>query len=228
MHELKWLAGRVSGVYRERGLPGLLRRGFAFLLCCFFEYRTFYLTGYNLESLPQLDEAAFVPRVDGLSFRVVCSNKDPDALEAECLEFASASGDFRFDARRALDGGAIACCIYVGKELASIGWIALTRHAMDSLNERRMRIDFARGESFTGNMWTNPKYRGMGLRLYRMYKKRRLLAEKGIKATRGYAAKRNVDAVRGIGRIDSTVDGEARYLRILWWKSWRETPLTQG
>ncbi len=227
MQRLKRLTGRAREVYRSGGLPGLLRRGLAFLLRPLFEHRAYYLTGYNLENLPQLDEARFMPRVDGFALRVVCSNEEADALEAEGFEFAPATGGFRFDARKALDSGAVAFCTYVGKELASIGWVALTQQAMDSLNERPMRVDFSGGESFTGNIWTNSKYRGMGLRLYRMHKKRQLLAEKGIKATRGYAAKRNVDAVRGIGRIDSAVYGEGRYLRVLWWRSWKERPLSQ-
>jgi hypothetical protein len=217
---------RARQIYQAEGLIPLVRRGFAFLLYHIFEYRAYYLTEYNLENLRQLNEANFMPRMDDFAIRIVTSNQEADALEANGLEFASASGGFRFDARRALDSGAIAFCTYVGKELATIGWVALTQQAMDSLNERPMRVDFSKGESFTGNIWTNPKYRRMGLRLYRMYKKRQFLAEKGIRATRGYAAKRNVDAVRGIGRIDSTVYGEGRYLRVLWWKSWKEKPLT--
>ena len=226
--KLTSLFSRAKQIYQNEGVESLVRRGFAFMLYPLFEYRAYYLTGYNLENLRQLNEADFMPRVDDLTIRIVTSNQEADALEADGLEFASASGDFSFDMRRALDSGAIAFCTYVGKELAAIGWVALTKQAMDSLNERPMRVDFSKGESFTGNIWTNPKYRRMGLRLYRTYKKREFLADKGIKITLGYAAKRNVGAVRGIVRIDSTVYGEGRYLRILWWKSWKEKPLTLG
>ena len=226
-HRVTVLTGRAKEVYRSDGLPGLLRRGFAFALRPLFEYRTYYLTRYNLENLAQLQDADFMPKIDGFTLKVVTSNQEAEALQAEGFQFASASGAFRFDATKALDSGAIAFCTYVGKELATIGWVALSEEAMDSLNERPMKVDFDNGESFTGNIWTNPKYRGMGLRLYRTHKKRQFLAEKGIRATRGYAAKRNIDAVRGIGRIDSTVCGEGRYLRVLWWKSWKETPLSR-
>jgi len=215
---------RAKQIYLTEGLVSLLRRGFRFLVYCLIEYRSYYLTEHGHENIQQLKEADFMPKVDDFTFKIVTSSQEADELEAHGYEFRSYPHGF--DDRKALDSGAIASCIFVGRELAAIGWVALAQEAMDSLNERPMKVDFSGEDALIGAVWTNPKYRRMGFRAYRVFKLRQFLLDKGIATTRGYSTKGNIAALVSGTRIGDIVYAEGRYLRILWWKSWRERPMS--
>ena len=226
MSNVATLLARAKHIYGSEGWVSLVRRGFAFVLHQLYEYRTYYLSEYELENIRRLNEADFTPRIRDFSFRTVNGNREADELEAEGYEFRSYATNF--DARRALDMGAIAFCVFAGRQLAAMGWAALTQQAFDSLNERPIKIDFSNSDAFIGAIWTSPKYRRMGLRTYRTFKLRQYLLGRGVAMTRGAIAKENIPALMGLAKIDSTIYAEGRYLRILWWKFWKERPLNQG
>ena len=213
---------RASHILEAEGPFGLMKRGLTFVACRLFFYRTYYLSEYELERARSWREEDFLPRLDDFTFRMVTSNEEADALEAEGLEFRSYPYDI--DATKALDRGAIALCAFVGTELAAIGWVALTDRAAEALNEPPLNIDFSR-DALTAPIWTNPKYRRLGLRRYRAYRLRKFLLERDVTMTRGAIPKGNIAALKGLSRIDSTVYGEARYVRLLWWEWWRERRL---
>jgi len=213
----------ASRVRRTEGTLTLLRRGLDFARYRLYEHGTYYLSEYNLENIRELDEASFLPAVSDASFIVITGNREGDKLEASGHHFRSYVTNF--DPRKALDKGAMAFCVFLGQELAAMGWGAMTREALASLNEPPMRIDFSKRDAFTGAIWTTPKYRRMGLRTYRTFKLRRYLLDRGAAMTRGAIAKQNIPAWSGLSKIDSTIYGEARYFRLLWWKSWKERPL---
>ena len=199
-----------------------MKRGLAFVACRVFFYRSYYLSEYELERARSWREEDFLPRVSDFTFRMVTSNEEADALEAEGLEFRSYPYDI--DATKALARGAIALCVFVEGELATIGWFALTARAAEALNEPPLNTDFSR-EALIGALWSNPKYRRLGLGRYRTYRLRKFLLETGLVMTRGATAKGNTVAVERLSRVGSTVYGEARYLRLLWWRWWRERPV---
>lgn len=219
------LLKRAKRILETEGLLTLMRRGLASVTCRFFVYRVYYLSEYELENARGWREEDFLPNVDGLVFRVVTTNLEADELEREGFEFRSYPYDI--DARKALDKGAMALCIFVGSELGTIGWVALTPQAMEGLKEPPLKIDFSR-DALTAPIWTNPKYRRLGLRRYRTFKLRKLLLERGVAMTRGPIAKGNLASVRGLSKIDSRIYGEARYLKLMWWTSWKEKPLDSG
>ena len=167
-------------------------------------------------------EADFAPRIDHTKLKIVGANDEADQLEAEGFEFRSHFPN----ATRMLDSGAIAFCIFSGSELANIGWVALSQRAMDSLPDPPFKVDFANNEACGGAIWTSPEYRRNGFRLYNRYKRFEFLLEKGFLVNRSAIAKRNVVAQSGYRKFPPTrTYGEDRYLRVLWWKSWRERPL---
>ena len=224
MSNVATLLARAKQIHGSEGWVSLVRRGFTFVLHQLYEYRTYYLTEYKMENSRRLNEADLMPRIRDLSFKAVNGNREADELEAEGYEFRSYATNF--DARRALDMGAIAFCVFAGRQLAAMGWAALTQQAFNSLNERPIKIDFSNRDAFIGAIWTSPKYRRMGLRTYRTFKLRQYLLDRGIVMTRGPIAKDNIPALMGLAKIDITIYGEGRYLKILWWKSWKEIPLT--
>ena len=222
MDRLTALFRRAKQIYQAEGLIPLVRRGSAFLGYRLLKYRTYYLYAAPIEeTLLVLDENHTVPRVGDFSVKVVSSNDDADELEAQGFEFLSQDSD----AGERLDSGAVALCIFVGSELACIGWVALTQEAMDSLNEPPYKVEFANHESCTGRYWTNPKYRGVGLAPYASFNVFKFLHHKGIQVDRTVTRTGNISSVRATERAGFKAYGEGRYLRFLWWKSWKERPL---
>ena len=222
MEKLSVLFRRAQEIHGTDGAAALFRRGLAFILSSFFEYRAYWLYEYALENLRDVNEADFAPRVNHAKLKIVGANDEADRLEAEGFEFRSQIPN----ATTMLESGAIAFCIFVGHELANIGWIALSQRAMDSLPDPPLKVDFANNEACGGAIWTSPRYRRNGFRLYNRYKRFEFLLEKGFMVNRSAIAKRNVVAQSGYRKFPPTrTYGEGRYLRVLWWKSWRERPL---
>ncbi|MDY6916552.1 MAG: hypothetical protein SVP26_01200 [Chloroflexota bacterium] len=221
MQTLSGLAGRVRYIRRSEGLLPLLRRASTFLLSRLFEYRVYYLSAAHVDDPDSLDEADYMPRIDGCTRRVVRSNEEADRLEAEGFEFRSCA----INSRERLDKGAIACCLFIGRELAHIGWAALTPEARDALNEPPVMMDFSQHEAYRGGAWTHPKYRRMRLTLFGLQAGRRMLWDSGVTVVRSAVARRNVPQRTLMGRLTPSFYAEGRYLRVLCWKSWRERPL---
>ena len=219
------LFGKARRIHQTEGMAALVKQGLAFVLWSFFEYRAYWLHEYALENLRGVNEADFAPRIDHAELKIVGSNDEANQLEAEGFEFRSQIPN----ATRMLDSGAIAFCIFVGHEIANIGWVAFSQQAMDSLPDPPLKVDFTSKEACGGAIWTSPKYRRNGFRLYNRYKRFEFLLEKGFVVNRSAIAKKNMVAQSGLGRFPPTITyAEGRYLRILWWKSWREKRLPQG
>jgi hypothetical protein len=224
MDKLTTMFKRAKQIYKAEGFVSLVRRGFAFVLWLFFDCRTYYLYRYMLDNNRRLSEAHLKPKIDNILLRVVTTNREADEMEAEGLEFRSQV----YNARQRLDGGAVAFCIFIRNELAHIGWVAITQRAKDILGEPPYAVDFSNGEACGASLWTNPKYRRMGLRVYGAFKRRQFMLDRGKLIDKSAVSKRNAVSQMGSARIGSQAYAEGRYLKILWWKSWKETPLTQG
>ena len=212
---------RAKHIRKTEGLIQLVRRGFTIVVGHFFWYRRSYLFEYATENVRKLNEADFMPKIDNFTLKIVSSNQEADKLEADGLEFRSQS----IYNRKALDKGAVAFCIFVEQELAYLGWVATTQEAKDSLNEPPYKVDFSKKESCTGGSVTDPKYRGMGLMGYNLWKRFEFLGQMDKVRDRAAVAKDNIPSQRATMRVRTKIHAEARYLRILWWESWKENPL---
>ena len=114
----------------------------------------------------------------------------------------------------------------MGRELANIGWITLNNPAKDSLIDLPLQVDFSNREACTGGAATTPKYRNMGLMRYNYFKRLEFLKENGWLRDRAAVSKSNIAAQAGVARIGGVnIYAEARFLKLLWWKYWREKPL---
>lgn len=223
MGKLTALSARAKQIHESEGWASLVRRGFAFVSRQLCEYRTYYLSEYDLANIRNLNAADFMPKIDDFTLKVVTTNQEADELEGAGLEFRSYCQNF--NARKALEKGAIVFCIFIAQELAAMGWVALTQQAMDSLNERPIKIDFSNKDAFTGGIWTNPKYRRVGLSLYSNFKRLEFQFDRGIMIDLGSIAKGNIVSQKAHALFSPRVYVEGRYLKILWLKSWRERPL---
>jgi hypothetical protein len=209
-------------IFQREGLSPLLRRGFAFLAEYFFWYEAYYLYQIDiLKVLKQNSEADLISEIQDLTTKIVSTNEQADKLAGQGFEFRSQV----INARKRLDKGAIALCIFAGREFAHIGWITLTQQAKDSLNELPLSIDFSNKEASTGGVMTNPKYRAMGLMKYGYFKRLEFLKEKGKLIDRAAVAKSNVASQAAAAKLSDGIYAEARFIKLLWWKFWREKPL---
>ena len=222
MDRLTTLSRRAKHIYQSEGLIAMLRRGFLFLDYCFLDYREYWLYADPTPNGPTLNEADFMPRVDDFTFRIVTSNQQADEMEIQGLEFRSQVPNVV----EKLDKGAVSFCVFVGSELAHIGWVATTQEARDCIGEPPYRVDFANHETCLGGIWTSPKYRRLGLRRYARFKLDELLLSRNVVRSRGAILKSNTAAIRSRPEHFPPPYAEGRYLRILWWKSWREMPLS--
>ena len=222
MNNLATLLARAKQIHGSEGWVSLIRRGFAFMLHQLYENRTYYLSGHTAEDFRNLNEADFVPKIDNFTLKIISTNQEADALEADGLEFRS----YVTNASDRLNKGATAFCVFIERELASIGWTAITQYAKDSFEPSSFKVDFLNNQSWSGGAWTNPKYRRMGLSLYCNFKRLEFLFGKGIVIDFGSIAKENIASWRSIPLFNSRIYAEVRYLRILWWKWWKENLLT--
>ena len=221
---LSVLLRRAKQICRTEGLIPLVRRGFTFVVRRFFLYESCYLTQNDLSIVG--NEANVLRSMPDFTvnptFKIVATNQEADELEAEGLEFRPRA----VNARERLDKGAIAFCLFVGQELASILWVGMTQRAKDALKEPPYQVDFSKGEVCLGDQWTSPKYRGMGLAPYVDFKAAQFVDERGKVSERSVGRTSNIPSKRAYTKLGPNIRAEARYLKILWWKSWKEKPLT--
>lgn len=228
MQILPTLLRSARDVFRTEGLIPLLKRGFTlgahyFLSFFFEEYATVHLYETDIsDSLKGKIEADFAPILQNLTCRVVFSNQEADEMAASGLEFRSYNSVYR----EWLDKGAIAYCFFVDKEFAHIVWVATSEEAKKAIDPLPYKVDFANNEVCISEVWTNPKYRGKGLMKYSLFKGSQILKERGILRSRACIPINKMSTQRAAAMFDAKRYAERRYVRILWWKFWREKPIT--
>lgn len=224
MGRISWLLRRAKLILQKEGLIPPVRRGLPFVARLVSRYIFQYWTRYLVEDdlSVEKNEADFLPRIQKFNFKMVSTNVEADELEKEGLGFRSQI----INARENLDKGAIAICIFVGQELASISWAAMTQQAKDALEKMPYKVDFSNGEVCHEGLWTNPLYRGLGLAPYGAFKRLQFMRESGKVVARGSVAKGNISSRQAAAKHGTKIYAEARYLKILWWKWCKEKPLT--
>ncbi len=211
---LSFLFIRAKDILRKEGLIAFLRRGFAFLV----QYRTFYLYERTIKERNEVD---FMPRIQDFTFKIVSTNQQADELAANGFDLPL---DIT-NARYRLEKGAIAFCIFVEGELAHIGWVAMTDEAKKTIDPHPYQVDFSKKEACMGGAENIPKYRGKGLMTYGEYKRDEFLRERGVETCRNAVEVGNVASQRVHAKFSPRIYAKARYLSVLGWKFWKETPL---
>jgi hypothetical protein len=212
---------RARDILQTEGLKPLLTRGFAFVEAWLLDWGDYYIYEHTLK---ERNEADYLPQISDFIFKVVSSNEEADKL-AESI-----GSDFRrrfVRARSMLDKGAIAFCIFAKGEIVHIGWVALSEEAHKVVDNLPYKVDFSNHEACTGGTQTIPQYRGKGLMAYGYVKRFQYLREKGILVSRNAVAKDNIASQKAHAKFGPTVRIEAKYLRLLWWRFWKERPLAQ-
>jgi len=216
IHKCKALFNRAKDILQMEGFFPLLTRILSFYI---FQRRIFYIYEHELE---KLDESNFLPRMENYSVQIVTDNKQADKLAEQGFDFRS----HFLDARKGLDKGAIAFCIFKDNELASIGWLAMKEQAKKFVDPLPYHVDFANGEVGSGGSKTIPKYRGKGLLTYNYFLRLKYLYEHNVRIMRSVVKEDNVPSHMMHKKFKERIPAKARYIKILCWQSWKETPLT--
>jgi hypothetical protein len=194
--------------------------GIRFLRGCVFVHERYYMYEMPL-SEPMKFEAA--PKIQNFVFEIVPTNQRLDGLVAQGFDF----GIHGIRAREKLDKGALMFCIFVEKKLACVHWAATTQEAMNVQIKIPYKVDFSNSEAYLGWVETNPQYRRLGLSMYVILEKLKLLKTMGKTTGKCIVGKGNLASQKRIIRIGGKLYGKGRYLKILWWKSWKEKPISR-
>jgi RimJ/RimL family protein N-acetyltransferase len=213
------LFGRAKRILKTEGLAALLRRGFPFLARYFFRCETYYLYEQMVKERSRAEPA---PKLQGATFRIVSTNQQADELLAEGLDFRS----HFINARQWLDKGVIAFCVFVNGEFAHASWVVMDAEAKQKTVQFPCQVDFSNSEAYLALIETNPEYRQRGVWSYAHAKLLKFLREKGVAKLRSVVSTGNVASQRGHVKFGARPYAEARYLKLLCWKFWKENPLT--
>jgi RimJ/RimL family protein N-acetyltransferase len=227
MNRLKSLFTRALRKLKTKGVAALLRSAVAFAYGQFnllsrycFGYYVVYLYEHTMKAR---SEAEFLPAMQDYVLKIVSNNQQADELGQNGFQ------DFRQSwqtAKRGLETGGTAFCIFSGRELVHIGWVATTNEAKDTFDLLPYRVDFSSHEACTGGTWTSPKYRGQGLMKYIYFKRFQYLRENGIKISRNAVDVGNVASQKVHAKFGPRIYARARYLRLGKWYLKKETPIS--
>jgi len=208
-------------LFRDEGPCGLARGLGRFTAALW--HRAYRVEHFILNRL-DLAVAASVfvkPPLDDISFHVIENRDDLERLKAEGYEDIVSIVP-RFLQR--LDSGAVAGCAFVGKEFASVDWMAFSERAKLSVDLLPYRVDFESGEACTCGAWTSRRFRARGIGTYRFSQQMRYMKDHGTTVCWNAIAIGNTASQRPVDRHGGQHCRIARYRRILWWESWKETP----
>ena len=219
------LIRRGFTILRKEGPISLLRRCVAFL--GYLHGRVFYRRSVYLyeHTLVSRDRTAYLPRLESWQLRVLESNEDADRVAGEGYE--DLRDPFVF-ARRGLASGAVAFCVFVGRELIHVGWLATTSGGKVAVDRIPFPVAFDAGQACTGGTFTHPKYRGKGLMPYGYYERFEYLRAKGFSVSRNSVELDNVSSHRAHAKFNPTIYAIGHLRRVLWWQSWRTEELPGG
>ena len=215
------LARRAFDVWRTEGLMTVVGNGVRLVRPWLVQWQRCHLYEHAVTS--ERDEADFVPSAAAFRLEVIRGPREADALQA-------ATGfDLRrrlVGARRSLQKGAIAFCVFVDGEFAHIGWVALSEEAKNTFDPLPYKVSFHHNEACTGGTETVPKFRSKGLMKYGYFKRLQFLKEKGISLSRNAVEIDNVASQKVHAKFGPRVYAEVRHLRLLQRTVYyRETPL---
>ena len=213
MVALRAVVVRIKTILKTEGVISLTGRILSFLVRHIFCYETYYVSETDLDN-QAVNPADFIPDLANLTFKTFTSNKEADEHVANGFE------DFRLyhrNARRGLDKGAIAICLFVGNEVGYLTFIARCEEAVRVFNEMPYRVDF----SSVGAI-TVPKHRRKGLKTYGVLFRDETSREMGVATIRAVIRTDNIANLRASATLGRRAIARARYIRFLWWKFWKE------
>jgi hypothetical protein len=214
------LVRRALEVHQREGLRPLVRKVARYLLA----YENFQGLVYE-NTLVRRNEAAYRPRIENTSVKIITTEDQLDDLSKSGFDLSSDPDNL--ETRHRIKKGAVAFFVFVGSEIASKEWAAMNPEAKATFNNYPYRVDFAAREACAGGAWTRPKYRAVGINTYLCYKMYEYLRENEIAKVWSLVEINNIAAqqVRKKFAPQVKIRKKARYVRLLGFQFWKETPI---
>jgi len=220
MYSFRSLFNKTTIVYLTEGLPTALKRGLSFIVEHIFWYNEYYILErpYTEDSY---DPEPYKPDIPELSSVFITSIQQADEIARVCEDFRK----YFIKANKMLTDGAVASCVYVGKEIAFVGWVATTEAAKKAFNNVPYRVDFANNEACTGNVFTIPKFRRKGIKKYGTFLRLNYMHQAGVVRSKSIVKTNNITSLKASNIKGNSIIAQARHIRFLFWDSWKETLL---
>jgi len=210
---------RARELLRQEGLTGLLAGAGRYLRWVLqWVYTHELLRAYHL-SVAEAAAMRVTPPGDNVQVYVIESREDAMRLSEEGFESVLEAVP---GAERRLRCGAVAACAFLGRELASIDWMALSERAKPAVDSFPYRADFASSDACTGGAYTMPHLRGKGLAAYRFSAQVAYLYAKGRRTCYNAIAVDNIPSQRTVERYGATFDAVFRHRRFMGRDSFRQ------
>jgi len=209
---------RAKYILRHEGWRAFVRQGFSFVGNLFFSYGNYYIYEKDLNSADQ--EIKIKPKVD-CTLKIISNLYELNELIARGYDFKA------MNFRPKLEKGALAFCLFVRQQLASVTWVASTREAKKEIDYIPLKVDFEAGEVCSGASFTAPAHRGKGLFAYTYSYIFPYLANNGVHKDKFSIEVNNIASQRALAKFNPLITSRGRYLKILWWESWKEQPIEE-
>ena len=184
------------------------------------DYRSFFLYEHPLLPPPIVRS---LPQRDGFDEFFVEGNGAAERVATARCDFR----DFQPMARHALDSGAVAFCIYEGRELAHIGWVATSQTARRALDPLPFEIRFDEGEAWIGTVYTVPRFRNRGLFTYSCVRRFGYLKDAGFSTCKSAVRRSNAASNHVNMRFEPRVYAIGNWFKLFSWRRWSDRPATE-
>ena len=212
----------LMGVIKYEGVKSLCSRGYKYICHSLFFAEDFYVSRGYIQSIEEGDESRYLPKIDNYCYRIITTNQEADELIAEGFKF----GAYELNLRTVLDKEVLAYCIFIDNELAHMICKAVTQRGKKAVDPRPFHVDFESGSAVAGKAFTVPKYRQLHLRAYSGFLLRKYNREQGINHGYGTLEVHNYPAIANTAyNPHARIMSRCKYLRLLWFKYFKETPL---
>lgn len=213
---------RWCDILKKDGLLPSIKRTLSFIMRSLYRYENLYLYCTSVEE--EVARPYCKPKTAGFRFKAITRTAQVDELIADGFRF-----DFFLLANdRRLRRGAIAFCIFIEKQLVYISWLATNRRAKDAIAEIPRPVDFATGETYTGWTFRSQKHwrASSGFTSFMHSSIVRYVQRKGYKAFKFEIDKNNKVMINTLAKRSQVYPyRQACNIKLLWWKSWRESDL---
>ena len=212
----QWRLG--AAILKNSGFKVFLHRGLHFAGAFFFTYEKFYVYRVKTDAVTTSYSVS-----EGVEFKIIRNLADYSALSGEGYDFAS----FVVKEDVHLKAGAACLCFFQQKVIRDVAWIAADSEAKENLIDVPCRVSFESGESYLGRFARNSKISKPyypSITLY--YKALEVLRGMGRTACVFVVLRDNLGPQIGLGKRGGILPyAEGSYLKILFWRWWRERPL---
>jgi hypothetical protein len=203
--KIKELSGVVGFNFRNGGIIYFLKKSISFVSLMAYSNTKAYV--FEMEVSDK--KFNFLPKINDVTLKVLTRVDQYDDLLQEGFDLYSLID------REWITEGTIPFCVFVGRELAHVTWVASNAKAKKNIESSPFPINYGQFEVVSGGSKTSPKYLRKGLYLYvysEMLKTLRRWGKKKIKFT---ISENNIASRRALEKFEPKIIGEIKILILL-------------